>query len=282
MSDDFGTVNVRRGDRAREIEAIRQRYRSHRETLEKMAADAPSESLASEYRRLIGILDTSAQKLDELEHRPSSLVAPEPAAPPVWRSSPGSQPLVNAGPADDSAFSPADGTVITNGSSSRVLLIVIAGLVLLGLIGWMIWRASSDRKAQPAIIERSTTTAPVAEAGASGRDSAPVVESEAPAALKVKPATADYGTIRKGTRAVRQFDVTNVSGGPLTLEVVRSTCRCLYYDYHPRIAAKGHETITVTVDGARAKAGTLEEQVTVKTKEDPSAGATLGVHAIIK
>ena len=282
MSDDFGTVNVRRGDRAREIEALRQRYRSHRETLEKMAADAPNESLASEYRRLIGTIDVSAQKLDELEHRPSTLGAPEAATPASWRSSPGTQPLVNAASPEEMAYSPADGTVIASGSSSRVLMIVIAGLIVLGLIGWMIWRASSDRKTQPAIVERSTTTAPIADAEPSRREAAPVVESEAPVALKVKPATADYGTIRKGTRAVRQFDVTNVSGSPLTLEVVRSSCRCLYYDYHAKIAAKGHETITVTVDGARAKAGTLEEQVTVKTKEDPAAVARLGIHAIIK
>lgn len=280
MSDDFGTVNVRRGDRAREIEVLRQRYRNHREMLERMAADAPNESLGSEYRRLIGTIDVSSQKLDDLEHRPAPLGGADAAPPASWRGGAGSQPLVS--PASE-GFSPVDDpTVVSDGSSSRVLLIVIAGLVVLGLIGWMIWRASSDRKTQPAIIERSTSSTSVADAEPSRREAEPVVESQAPATLKVKPATADYGTIRKGTRAVRQFDVTNVSGGPLTLEVARSTCRCLYYDYHAKIAAKGHETITVTVDGARAKSGTLEEQVRVKTKEDPSAGATLGVHAVIK
>ena len=285
MSDDFGTVNVRRGDRAREIEALRQRYRNHREALEGLGADAPNEHLAGEYRRLIDGIDDSVQKLDELEHRPSSAdlsgAAVHPS--PSWRSSPGSQPLVNSlGPAgmNDSAFSPIDEDPATPSGSSRVLLIVIAGLLVLGLIGWMIWRASSDRKAPSAIIERSPTST-VAESTAS-REAAPVAEPEAPSGLKVKPATADYGTIRKGTRAVRQFDVTNISKTALTLEVVRSTCRCLYYDYHPKIAAKGHETITVTVDGARAKAGTLDEQVKVKTKEDSSAGATLGIHAVIK
>jgi len=30
-SDDFGTVSVKRGDRARELEVMRQRYRAHRE-----------------------------------------------------------------------------------------------------------------------------------------------------------------------------------------------------------------------------------------------------------
>ena len=288
MSDDFGTVNVRRGDRAREIDALRQRYRNHREVLERLGADAPSEQLAAEYRKLVDGIDASMQKLDELEFRPSSAGLPGAGSSPPggWRSSPGSQPLVNPrGPlglpgTNDSAFSPIDEDPATSSGSSRVLLIVIAGLVVLGLIGWMIWRASSDHKAPSAIIERSTTGT-VAESTTS-QEVAPLVEPEAPSGLKVKPATADYGTIRKGTRAVRQFDVTNVSKGALTLEVLRSTCRCLYYDYHPKIAAKGHETITVTVDGARAKAGTLDEQVTVKTKEDASAGATLGIHAVIK
>ena len=284
MSDDFGTVSVRRGDRAREIEMVRQRYRNHREALAGLSADPPSEHLGGEYQRLLDGIDASLQKLDEMEHRPQGAglpgTAPASAAP--RRTSPGTQPLVNALQADDSSYAPIEeGSIANSGSSSRVLLIVIVGLVVLGLIGWLIWRASSDRKTPSAVIERSTATSAVSQS-TQPPDVAPAAEQESPAGLKVKPATADYGTIRRGTRAVRQFDVTNVSNTPLTLDVVRSTCRCLYYDYHPKIAAKGHETITVTVDGARAKAGTLDEQVTVKTKENKSIGATLGIHAIIK
>ncbi len=283
MSEDFGTVNVRRGDRAREIEALRQRYRNHREMLSRLAADAPNEQLAGEYQRLCVSIDSSMRKLEELEHRPSSSALPGtvPSLPDTRRNSAGTQPLVNSPDAGDSFDPMEDGTLVSPGATSRVLLIVIVGVVLLGLIGWLIWRASSDRKGPAAIIERSSTTGVVPEATAS-QDVTPVVEQESPAGLKVKPATADYGTIRKGTRAVRQFEVTNVSDTPLTLVVSRSTCRCLYYDYHAKVAAKGHETITVTVDGARAKAGTLEEQVTVRTKENAAIGATLVIHALIK
>ena len=284
MSDDFGTVSVRRGDRAREIEMVRQRYRNHREALAGLSADPPSEHLGGEYQRLLGEIDASLQKLDEMEHRPRSAglpgTAPASAAP--RRTSPGSQPLVNALQADDPSYAPIEeGSIANSGSTSRVLLIVIVGLVVLGLIGWLIWRASSDRKAPPAIIERSTATSALSQS-TQPLDVAPAGEQESSAGLKVKPATADYGTIRRGTRAVRQFEVTNVSNTTLTLDVVRSSCRCLYYAYNAKIPPKGHETVTVTVDAAHAKEGALDEQVTVKTKENKSIGTTLGIHAIIK
>src|SRR5512138_265563 len=72
MSDDFGTVNVRRGDRAREIEVLRQHYRGHRDALSRLAADAPTEQLAAEYNRLIAGIDDALRKLDELEGRPTT------------------------------------------------------------------------------------------------------------------------------------------------------------------------------------------------------------------
>ena len=67
MSDDFGTVNVKRGDRAREIELLRQRYKAHRDALLQMAREAPSEQLAGEYHRLIRSVESSLAKLNELE-----------------------------------------------------------------------------------------------------------------------------------------------------------------------------------------------------------------------
>ena len=100
--------------------------------------------------------------------------------------------------------------------------------------------------------------------------------------LKVAPTTADYGTIRKGTRAVRQFQVTNTGDTAIDFEVARSACRCLFYDYNGKLPAKGQETITVTIDGARAKAGTLQEQVDVHAKKDRSKSASFTVQATIK
>ena len=46
MSDDFGTISINRAKFAR-----------HREALQKLAADAPTEHLANEYRRMMALVD---------------------------------------------------------------------------------------------------------------------------------------------------------------------------------------------------------------------------------
>jgi len=267
MSDDFGTVNVRPGARAREIEMLRENYRKHRAALEQMVAEAPTEQLAGEYNRLIASIDTSVRKLDELEG-----VGGRPLVPP---------------PDTDAVYEPPP--TAPGAGSSRILLIVVAGLVVLGAIGWMIWRASSDRSAaatssSPQIIEQpvTTTTSPT-ETAATMVPVATPEPATAAAALRVTPAVQDYGTIHRGTRAVRQFELTNTGEVPISIDVARSSCRCLYYDYNnKKIAPKARETITVTVDAARAKTPTINEQIAVTAKEDPAATATIGVRAEIK
>ena len=278
MSDDFGTVNVRPGARAREIEILRQHYRAHREALARLAGEAPTEPLAGAYQRLIASIDNSIHKLDELEGRPA-------AAPPPRSTSPGNRPLV--APAEpEGVYEPP--AVAQPVGSARVLLILLAGLAVLGAIGWMIWRASSDRRKTPdtPVIEQpvTTTTSPTTPA-----DTGTMVPTatQAPAggaaSMRVTPAVQDYGIIRRGTRAVRQFELTNSGAVPVTISVARSACRCLYYDYNSKaIAPKARETITVTVDAARAKTQTIDEQLAVTAKEDPSATATIGVRAEIK
>ena len=67
MSDDFGTLNVRRGERSREIEILRGHYLRHREALVAMIEDSPTEHLAHEYQKIVVELDRSLTKLDELE-----------------------------------------------------------------------------------------------------------------------------------------------------------------------------------------------------------------------
>src|ERR1043166_8514036 len=98
MSDDFGTVNVSRADRAREIDEMRQQFRRHRESLQQLAADAPTERFASEYNRLIAEIDAAMAKVDELEpgmrplvppprtldsNKPTAIVKPPPTPPPA-------------------------------------------------------------------------------------------------------------------------------------------------------------------------------------------------------
>jgi hypothetical protein len=112
----------------------------------------------------------------------------------------------------------------------------------------------------------TTTTAPAAQGGGS---------------LKITPALADYGVVRKGTRAVRQFEAANSGDAPLDIQVARSNCHCLFYEFRA-IPAHGKGTITVTVDGAKAKAGTIDESIAVTSKKDPSVSATMQIRAVVK
>ncbi|MFN2442776.1 MAG: hypothetical protein ABR517_08840, partial [Thermoanaerobaculia bacterium] len=94
MSDEWNTVNIRpgKGGILREIDVLRRRYADHHSTLERLAADAPTEHLARRYRQLIGELESSMARVEELEmgapegeplddHDPR-WSAPEDAAPP--------------------------------------------------------------------------------------------------------------------------------------------------------------------------------------------------------
>jgi hypothetical protein len=64
--------------------------------------------------------------------------------------------------------------------------------------------------------------------------------------------------------------------------VARSHCRCLYYDYAAKVPANGKETVTVTVDGARAKAGALNETLQITAKGAAPGTASFSVRAEIQ
>jgi hypothetical protein len=285
MPEEFGTVNLKQGTQQREIEMLRRHYRAHRESLGRMIGDAPSEHLAAEYQKLINEIDMAVRKLDELEGRPATPPPPVPSMadtnPSIKVTAPGTRPLVRT---PDTTTPPpmAYEPPTPRAAQNRVMIIVLAGLIVLGIIGWLIWRASSERKASASnapVVEQQPVTSATSAVPPPAVTPAP---QPAAATLKVAPPSADYGTIRKGTRAVRQFQVTNTGDRPMEIEVARSQCRCLFYDYNRKLPAKGQETITVTVDGARAKAGPLQEQVEVHAKKDPSVSASFVVQANIK
>ena len=68
----------------------------------------------------------------------------------------------------------------------------------------------------------------------------------------------------------------------MSIQVARSTCRCLYYEHAPVIPPKAKETLTITVDGAKAKAGALSETVRITKKGDPTVAASVEVSATIQ
>jgi hypothetical protein len=284
MSDDFGTISVRKGERTREIEVLRQHYRQHREALARMTADAPTEHLAAEYQRLIIEIDRALGKLNELEGAGAASPPPPHSANPHLKTEPGMRPLVSAPIADPIADydgeSPAPRDLpLEEEPRSRVPLILAVMLVALVLIGWLVWRASTDRGDTPPLIAENGTNAPASTAPDTSLE-----EATAPAAgvLAVSPPSHDYGVIRKGTRATRQFEIANNSSEPISVEVARSTCRCLYYEHAPVIPPKAKESLTITVDGAKAKAGELRESVRITKKGDATVAGSVDVRATIQ
>ena len=274
MSDDLSTLNLRRGERSREIDRLRQHYKNHRDTLTGLIGDAPSEHLANEYERLIGEIDMAARKLDELEGRAAGAQPQPPSAAPPKPSRP-AEPVLGTRPLNRTPMPPM---TIGAKSDSRTAIIVVAAVVVLGLVGYLIWHASVGRRAaRPAVVEQPVNATQSTSTG-------PTIISPAspPSSLKITPALADYGTIRKGTRAVRQFELVNAAATPVEVQVARSACRCLFYDYKSKLAGNAKETITVTIDGARAKAGELREPIEVTTKGEQPATATFTVQAMVR
>jgi len=292
MGEDFGTVNVRKSDRSRELEVLRQHYRSHRDSLASLAENAPTDFLATEYQRLISEIDAALGKLEELDgHGEGEAARP--------KTQPGTRPIVHSpavgASAGDNASAPRTYVSSPNPAStgSRMMVMVIAGVLVLGLIGWLIWRAGGDR--QPAttthVVEQPTTTQPVIDTAAdttiapvTAAQPTPTVTTGTAAAnsVTITPALADYGTVRKGTRATRQFQVVNTGTAAIQIKVARSSCRCFYYEYNDKLAPKKKESITVTIDGARAKPGTLAETIQITGKGGTPVLAQFQVQATVK
>jgi hypothetical protein len=271
MSDDLSTVNARR---TRELENLRQLFRRHRETLAKLMQET----------------DAAMATLEDLGRPPSSsgasgTSASPPPLPDELRGTPrnrgtqpGMQPLApSPSPHDDLVDD------VERDSRSRLALMLIAGILALALIGAVIWWASKDRAPERPLVDDETTTTATASDTVDDDETATIAPANDPRALlTVTPGATDYGAIRKGTRATRQFEIANNSEEPMSITAARSTCRCLYYEYAPVVPPKAKETITVTIDGAKAAAGPLRETVRISSRSDPTTSATFEVSATIR
>lgn len=247
MSDDFGTVNMRRGEPGRgDVERLRQHYRQHRDALAKMVAD----------------MDRVLLELDQIAVGALPSAAETPLQRPAMQEPPALPPSQYA-----------------DEPRSRIPMIIMAAVLALAVIGGLIWWASRDRREEGTPIVEESTTTPVT-AVSTAPDTA--LEEVAITGIAAAPRAHDYGVIRKGTRATRQFEVTNNTEEPLSLVVSRSTCRCLFYEHAPVIPPKAKENVTVTVDGARAKAGDLREAVKLTSKSNPAIATTVDVTATIR
>lgn len=275
MNDDWQTVNYKpgKGGVIRDIDLLRKRYSDHRTALERLAADAPTEHLAGRYRDVIAEVDAAVAKLDALEgekpHAAPSRVPPREAGPPFRSPEPRpARSWADAPPYEQlEAETPQPHRRPGGG---RAILILVAGLFMIGILALLFWSwLRGDGEETPVVRPETTIT-----------ETAPPV-AEAEPDLSIAPETQDYGTIRRGARAARQFEVQNQTDATLPIEVRRSACRCLWFEYADTIPARGTTTLTVTVDASKVAAGRLNETVEVATRSDPPVVATFTVTADI-
>ncbi|HVT44766.1 MAG TPA: DUF1573 domain-containing protein [Thermoanaerobaculia bacterium] len=291
MPDDWSTVSLGR-DKAleREIQILRERYLEHSDQLEKLLATAPSENLAKEYQRLRDDITATITKLDELERgvgpvpRRAATMTPIVNRPDTERAAtapPGSLPAWSPGNSELRAAPSSYNTPATPAVSTgaRLLLIGVAGVAVLFLLGFLMWKyllglpRGVDELPIGTAAEDTTTMEP---------DTPVETTPPAPPVLQAEPSSYDFGLVQKGTRKTNRFRLTNNGDSQLTINVARSECRCLWFDYPATIPAGGSISLTVTVDGARAERGSLREVARIASKSDPSAGATIEVSATIE
>lgn len=259
MPNDWNTVNVKPGPGGvlREIDKLRRQYADHRSTLERLAMDAPTEHLAMRYRDLVNELDASMARIADLE----------------MGVTPGAQqdPLhYDATP--DSTAAEAFRPPTAGGAHKRTLLIVLVGLFMVAVLALLAWNWLQDE---------SPASSPPEEVAETTESVEPLVEEAGPD-LTVTPEAHHYGTIRRGARAARQFEITNNTELTLPIQIRRSECRCLWFEYADTIPPNGTTTLTVTIDAAKAPAGPLRETVQVLSASEPQMTTEFDLTATIQ
>lgn len=274
MSDDWnsGTSGRRRG---RELSALRERYAQHRQTISRLAADAPTEHMASVYERAIAEIDTAVRKLDELEQGvappiPVSRTVDEPH--PVHPALIGADDRIETREWKTSHEDVYQGPPSAGGGVKKAAIALIA-IAAIAIIGWFAWTATRGEDESPRIVEETST------ATATEQQPTPeVVESP----LSASPATYDFGSVAKGTRKAGRFQLVNNTDESIPIAVSRSQCRCLWFQHPQILPPNSTATLTITVDGGRAKTGPLSEVVTVSSKESPTTSVDIEITAAVE
>lgn len=275
----------------REVDRLRGVYRDHAETLSRLASTSPSKQLARRYQELIADINKAIVGLDDVDHdaaerrsgeRPA--LPPEEARPEPTPRAPEALRAAEQHPEPErpvlstySAAAPAEGD---DGTVMRVALIIGLAIVLLGVLALFVWKFSGARPAPTETAATETAVAPPPKE--EPVTPAPEPKPEPKSLLGVSPQQHDFGSVAKGASAVRTFEITNRGKSPLTLEISRSKCRCLWYDPPKSLPPGGRGTLTIRVDGSRAPAGILTESVEISAKGKSDASAVIEITADVK
>jgi hypothetical protein len=264
----------------REIATLRKRYADHRETVSRLLADAPTERLAQSYARLRAEIDAAIAKIDEIDGAAAGPIelktVPQPAAP-------STHPALRGAEEEDAPLTIDQDLLrddyIETPERRRfpAAAVVAAILVVLLLVAFVVWRFARTNEPADTIVEEATTAVPstIAEE--------PVPPTVAPRdPLAVTPEQYDYGIVRKGTRKSQKFTLTNNSEAPLVVTTSRSQCRCLWFEHPASIPPGGSGSLTITVDGARAKSGPLSEVVQIGVKDRADLTAEVEVRGTVQ
>ena len=284
MDKDWSTINVQSDQVFGRDEETRQRLLHHREALTSLIQSAPTEELARRYSDLRSEIQQSIQRIDDQSRAGAGAASSAAASPPDAASArPGS--WTNTRPYEPEVGLPATATEAAP-QNNRAIILLLVGLVALsafGLLGWRYLRRQDGGKAgEPAAA--STTTESTADSRIVETPHAASTDRAAVAAdgLLVTPANLSFGKVRKGTRIVKKFQIANNSSEPLTISAGRSQCHCLWFQFASKVPAGSKVPLSVTLDGARAKKGAVNETITMSSKEHPDEKSTFGVTANVE
>jgi hypothetical protein len=257
----------------REIDRLKRVYAQHAETLSTLATSAPTKALARRYGDLIGEINRSILALDDpgamiprgTAERP---IDPEPrATPPVVQPPRPATPSVSEVKLRTEPGTSMISAEPESGVFGRIVLILAMALILIGALAFLVWKFSGESQAPappPAVVE-------VPE---------PALVPEPP--LRATPEAQDFGVVLKGTRVARTFEVANNTDRDVTIEIERSKCRCLWFDYPRVIPARGRIVVSVAVDGGRAETGLVSEAIVIATKHEPRVATEVQVTAQVR
>lgn len=287
MDKDWSTINVQRDQVfGRDSDEMRQRLAQHHETLTSLIQSAPTEELVRRYSDVRMEVEKSIQRLDELSRSGAGASSSAYTPPPPGAATARPGTWTNTGPMEPAAI-PGSAVASPTGQNNRTLILLLLGVVALAALGMLGWRYLKHRGNGKVVETAASSSTDTAREGDSRIVDAPRTAPVDGAAtgvggLRIKPASQDFGKVRKGTRIVKKVQIVNDSSETLTVSAGRSQCHCLWFQFTSKVPAGGKVTMSVTLDGARAKKGSVRETITLTSKEHPEEKSTLGVTAQVE
>jgi len=267
MPDDWNTINIKQTANQGDAASLRARHMAHRDTLTKLAAEAPTAQLGEAYLRLRGEVEASLARLMDAESRGDIMdVLKDPATTETSFD----------GTFNDERFpSPLPPAVK---SGPRLALLGLIALVGVLLFAYFVYRYATTERG-PSLVEDQTSS--ISDT-ATPPDGASTPQATPDTGLSIDAQSYDFGIVPKGTRKAKSFQLQNLTTSAVKIKISRSDCRCLWFTHPPSITPEGKVTLTVTLDGGRAAKGKISETVKISAQHDPSLSTLISITADVQ